>query len=246
MQRYKIIIEYDGTGFVGWQKQNASLSIQESLESAIYAFSGERVNIFAAGRTDAGVHAYGQVAHFDLEKTYNAHTVIDAINFHLRPKKIIVINAELVDDQFHARFAAKRRYYRYIIHNRHSPLALNDNRCWHVKRKLNIEKMNIAVQYFKGTHDFTSFRSIQCQSKSPIKTLGSITITKNNNDCITLDFYAQSFLHHMVRNITGTLKMIGVDKYKPEDVKEMLLAKNRSVAGVTAPAHGLYFVKVDY
>ena len=246
MQRYKIIIEYDGTGFAGWQKQNISPSIQESLENAIYAFSGERTNIFAAGRTDAGVHAYGQVAHFDLEKSHAVRTVVDAINFHLRSQKITVIDAWLVDDQFHARFSAKKRYYRYIIHNRHSPLALNSNRCWHVRRELGIEQMNIAAQYFKGTHDFTSFRSIQCQSKSPIKTLDSITIAKNNDGYIILDFHAQSFLHHMVRNITGTLKMVGADKYKPEDVKEMLLAKNRSAAGVTAPAHGLYFIKVEY
>ncbi len=246
MQRYKIIIEYDGAGFAGWQKQNISPSVQESIEKAIYDFSGEHANIFAAGRTDAGVHAYGQVAHFDLEKTHAARTVMDAINFHLRPQKITIIDAELVDDQFHARFSAKKRYYRYIIHNRHSPLALNSNRCWHVRRELDIEQMNVASKYFIGTHDFTSFRSIQCQSKSPIKTLDSITISKNNEDYITLDFHAQSFLHHMVRNITGTLKMVGAEKYKAEDVKEMLLAKDRSAAGVTAPAHGLYFVKVDY
>jgi tRNA pseudouridine38-40 synthase len=245
MQRYKIIIEYDGTAFSGWQKQPSSLSIQQCIEKAIYAFTSEEITVIAAGRTDTGVHALGQVAHFDLSKIYPANTIINAINFHLRPHKIVITNAETVDNGFHARFSAKKRYYRYIINNRYSPLALNRNRYWHVKKPLNLNQMKIAAQFLEGTHDFTSFRTIHCQSLSPIKTLEFITINKEQ-DLIMLDFCAKSFLHHMVRNITGTLQMVGIGKYEPEDIKLMLGAKDRSSSGITAPAHGLYFMKVEY
>ncbi len=245
MQRNKIIIEYDGTSFAGWQKQINSISIQECLEKAIYALSQERSTIFAAGRTDAGVHALGQVAHFDLKKNYPTHTIINALNSHLRPHKIVVIDAKLASMEFHARFSARKRYYRYVINNRFSPLALDKTRCWHIRCDMNIEKMQQAAEFLIGTHDFSSFRAIQCQALSPIKTLNFIKIERYDN-IIILDFGAQSFLHHMVRNITGTLKMVGSGQCSIDDFKTILLAKDRRKAGITAPAHGLYFMKVDY
>lgn len=244
MQRYKITIEYDGTDYCGWQRQDA-LSIQECVEKAIYAFSGEEVLVTACGRTDAGVHAYGQVAHFDLEKPHPTHTVVGAINYHLRPHKIVITKAELVDQEFHARFSAQKRYYRYLIVNRQSPPALDAKRCWFVRAKLDLEKMRMAAQYLIGTHDFTSFRAAQCQAASPVKTLDFIEIS-NFENTIIFDFAARSFLHHMVRNIVGTLKMVGEGRISPDEVAQMIEAKDRSSAGMTAPAHGLYFMRVEY
>lgn len=244
--RYKIVIEYDGSDFVGWQRQHNGISIQQLIEEAIYKFSGQEVEVFASGRTDAGVHAKGQVGHFDLSKSYPPQTIMGAINFHLRPHPIVIIDAQTTSLEFHARFSAQKRYYRYVIANRPAPLALDVKRAWHVFKPLNFIKMQEAARLLEGTHDFTSFRASQCQAKSPIKTLDYINITKTEEHMIFIDLAAKSFLHHMVRNIAGTLKMVGEEALNVEDVARILEAKNRSEAGITAPAHGLYFMATDY
>lgn len=221
------------------------MSVQQAIEEAIESFSSEKVRLHTAGRTDAGVHAYGQVAHFDLEKEFVADKVRGAINFHVRPHKIAIINVETMDEEFHARFSAKKRYYVYKIKNRRAPLALDSKRMWFVPHKLDVDKMRAAAKYLVGHHDFTSFRDSQCQSKSPVKTVDSIEI-KQNGDEIEIYVSAKSFLHHMVRNIAGTLKFVGDGKFSPKQVQDILEAKDRCAAGPTAPAYGLYFIKVDY
>lgn len=245
MPRYKAIIEYDGTDFSGWQRQKDVLSVQQLLEEAIERFSEEVVTTRAAGRTDAGVHAKGQVVHFDLSKDYPIKNIREGINFHLKTDAISMLEVEKTDEEFDARFSAKKRFYQYRIINRSSPLAINKNRAWHVREKLDIKKMQEAANILIGKHDFTSFRATQCQAKSPLKTLDNINITEHNEE-ILINFDAPSFLHHMVRNIVGTLKLVANGKISKEDVKEMLDAKDRSAAGPTAPAHGLYFMKVEY
>ncbi|PIR37368.1 MAG: tRNA pseudouridine(38-40) synthase TruA [Alphaproteobacteria bacterium CG11_big_fil_rev_8_21_14_0_20_39_49] len=245
MNRYKLTIEYDGTGLVGWQRQSDAMSIQQCIEESIEKFSGENVRLHVAGRTDAGVHAFGQVAHFDMQKIMPPLKVMGAINQHIRPNKIVVVDCENVNKDFHARFSAKKRYYVYRIINRRAPLAIEEGRAWFVPVELDIDKMKEAASYLIGQHDFTSFRDSQCQSNSPIKTLDEIRIEKNG-ELIRISVSAQSFLHHMVRNITGTLKLIGEGKWQPEYIKEIIASKNRCAAGPTAPAYGLYFIKVDY
>jgi tRNA pseudouridine38-40 synthase len=245
MPRYKLTIEYDGTGLAGWQRQKDTPSVQGHIENSIFKFSGKQVNLCTAGRTDAGVHAIAQVAHFDIDKEYPEETIIGAINQHIKPNKISVIACEQVSDSFHARFSAKKRYYLYKIVNRRSPLALESGRAWFVPVKLDIQEMRKATQYLIGKHDFTSFRDSQCQSASPVKTLDEIEIINYGQE-IAIYVSAKSFLHHMVRNITGTLKYIGEGKLSATDIPEILKDKKRCSAGPTAPAHGLYFVKVDY
>lgn len=245
MLRYKLTIEYDGTGLAGWQRQENAPSVQQTIEEAIKKFSGETVNLFCAGRTDAGVHGMGQVAHCDLVKSFPAKTVQNAINFHVKPAAIAVIDSIEVSNEFHARFSAIRRHYEYRIINRPAPLVLDAKRAWHLKKPLDIEAMQKATTYLTGQHDFTSFRAVACQAKSPIKTLETLSISKQG-DIITITVIAPSFLHHMVRNLVGTLSLVGEGKWQPEDVRTALLAKNRCAAGITAPAHGLYFMQVDY
>lgn len=246
MTRWKIIIEYDGGPFAGWQAQENGPSVQQALEGAIKAFSGESVRLHAAGRTDAGVHALGQVAHFDLEKDADASTVRDAINAHLRPKPIAVLEAEALSPEFHARFSAKKRHYLYrILHNRRSPVVLDAGRVWWVPPALDINAMKKAAGYLIGKHDFTSFRATLCQAESPVKTLERLDIFAAQDE-VHITAAAPSFLHHQVRNITGTLKLVGEGKWKPEDVKTALEARDRTAGGPKAPAHGLYFVKVEY
>lgn len=245
MPRYKIIIEYDGTGFVGWQRQQNDLSIQQAIEESIEKFSGEKITIHAAGRTDAGVHALGQVAHFDLSKSYTTKEIQGAINHFLKPNKVMILTCEEVDEAFHARFSAVKRYYRYEIFNRNTASIFETGRSWHIREKLNIEKMQLGAHYLIGQHDFTSFRTIHCQAYSPIKTLDEILISKQKDKIIIL-LKAKSFLHHMVRNIVGTLVNVGIEKLQPEDILRILEAKDRKYAAQTAPACGLYFVQVDY
>ncbi len=245
MPRYKCLVEYDGLGFNGWQKQDHAPSIQACIENAINLFSGEQPVIYTAGRTDAGVHALGQVFHFDLIKEFSPERVRGAINQHLKPHKIAIINVEIVSQDFHARFSAKKRYYQYRIINRRSLLALELNRAWHVPVELSLIKMQEAANYLIGHHDFSSFRDGQCQAKSPFKTIDEIKINQIG-DIITIDISARSFLHHMVRNIVGTLKMVGEGKWQPDYINHIIAAKDRKEAGPTAPAEGLYFVKVDY
>ncbi|MCL2538359.1 MAG: tRNA pseudouridine(38-40) synthase TruA [Alphaproteobacteria bacterium] len=250
MTRYKILLEYDGRNTVGWQIQGTrgnpnAPSIQGLVQDAIFAFCGERVDVLGAGRTDAGVHAIAMPAHFDLEKDADTDTIRDAVNFHLRSANapVSVLSAEIVSDDFHARFDCKMRHYRYIILNRRAPAILDDGRVWWIPRPLNIDAIRDAAQKFIGNHDWTSFRSSECQGKSPIKTLDKINISTKDNKII-IDVSAQSFLHHQVRNIVGTLAEIGLGK--PYDIDEIFAAKNRSVAGPTAPPDGLYFVNAEY
>lgn len=243
--RYKITIEYDGTNFHGWQRQAEISSVQATIENAIEKFTNEKVTLHVAGRTDAGVHALAQVAHFDLQKNFETHKIITAINHYVRNNFISIISCDKMDESFHARFNAKSRSYTYKIINRKSPPALDKNRVWFVPINLNVEKMREGAKYLIGRHDFTSFRASECQAKSPIKTIDHINIEKQG-DLILIHVKAKSFLHHMVRNIVGTLKLVGSEKIEPEKITDIINDKNRCSAGPNAPACGLYFVKVEY
>jgi tRNA pseudouridine38-40 synthase len=245
MTRYKLTLEYDGGGFVGWQRQDNGPSVQEALENAVKAFCGETVTSFAAGRTDAGVHALGQVAHVDLAKETTAETVRDALNFHLKPAPIAVLRAEAVGEDFHARFSAKARLYRYRIVNRRPPLALDRGHAWLIGGELDAAAMNDAAQALVGHHDFTSFRATLCQAKSPVKTLDVLEVRRAGEE-ISVNARAQSFLHHQVRNMVGTLKLVGEGKWTQADVAAALAARDRSAAGPTAPPEGLYLTEVWY
>jgi len=243
--RYRIIVEYDGREFVGWQRQENGLGVQAVIEDAIEKYAGERVTLFGAGRTDAGVHALGQVAHFDLVRDDPTDTVRDAINFHIRPHAVSVLSAEVVDDDFHARFSAIERRYVYRIVNRRAPLALDRGRAWWVPVPLDAAAMHEAAQVLVGKHDFTSFRASLCQAKSPVKTLDQLDVERAGEE-IRIHARARSFLHHQVRNLTGTLKLVGEGKWTQGDVAAALEARDRARGGPTAPAEGLYLVSVGY
>ncbi|MBO4480011.1 MAG: tRNA pseudouridine(38-40) synthase TruA [Alphaproteobacteria bacterium] len=243
MTRYKVILEYDGTDLIGWQENTQGPSVQSLLKDAIEKFCGVRPDVIGAGRTDAGVHAIGMVAHFDLNKEFDANTVMRAVNFYLNNAPVSVLDCKIVADDFNARFSCKMRHYKYIVLNRPSKPVLDKNRVWWVPRKLNIKKMRMAADKLVGKHDFTSFRASECQAKSPIKTLDSCCI-EQDDDMIIFDFFARSFLHHQVRNMVGTLVEIGLGK--PYDIDKIFKAQDRSAAGATAPASGLYFIRADY
>jgi tRNA pseudouridine38-40 synthase len=243
--RYKLTLEYDGAGFVGWQRQDNGPSVQAALESAVVGFCGEAVTVHGAGRTDAGVHALGQVAHIDLAKETDAETVRDALNAHLKPAAVAVLTAEAVDGDFHARFSAIERIYRYRIVNRRARLALDRGRAWFVPQPLDAAAMHDAAQALLGHHDFTSFRARECQAKSPVKTLDALDVTRDGQE-LRIDVRARSFLHHQVRNMVGTLKLAGEGKWSRADVARALEARDRSAAGPTAPAEGLYLLSVGY
>jgi tRNA pseudouridine38-40 synthase len=245
MTRYKLTIEYDGGPFCGWQRQGNGPSVQQAIEEAIDKFAQERVTVHGAGRTDAGVHALGQVAHIDLAKETDADTVRDAINFHLRPHPVAVLAATVAPAGFHARFSATGRAYCYRIVNRRGPLALDRGRAWHVSPLLDAEAMHAAAQHLVGHHDFTTFRSAECQADSPMKTMDAISV-KRHGDGISIAVRARSFLHNQVRIITGTLKLVGDGKWTAEDVAAALAAKDRAKGGPTAPPDGLYLTRVDY
>ena len=245
MTRFKLTLEFDGTDFVGWQRQDNGPSVQEALEKAIHGFSGETVMVQGAGRTDSGVHAFAQVAHFDMEKYFDTDTVRDAINFHVKPGAISVLRAEEVSEEFHARFSAKERAYLYRIFNRRAPPALNRRQNWWVTMPLDVHAMNDAAQVLIGRHDFTTFRAVYCQAKSPVKTLDLLDITRNG-DVVEIRVRARSFLHHQVRNFVGTLKLVGEGKWSKADVERALAAKDRTAGGPTAPAQGLFLTEVVY
>lgn len=245
MPRYKFTIEYDGKGYVGWQRQDNGISIQQTIEEAIESFCQEKPALYVAGRTDAGVHALGQVAHCDLENQFPAYKIRDAVNFYLRKKNIIILDVEEVDDNFNARTSARKRIYLYRILNRRAPPAIRKGKVWHIGPELDIKAMKKGAKHLLGKHDFSSFRASLCQAKSPIKTLDILDI-KTKDDEIHITAEARSFLHHMVRNMVGTLHHVGVGKMQPDDVKTILKAKDRTAAGPTAPAHGLYLVRVEY
>ena len=241
MTRYKVILEYDGTDLIGWQENAQGPSVQSLLKDAIEKFCGERPDIVGAGRTDAGVHAVAMTAHFDLNSDVDANTVMRAVNFYLNNAP--VLDCEKVSNDFNARFSCVARHYKYIVLNRSAPPVLDMNRVWWVPRKLNINAMRKSANLLIGKHDFTSFRASQCQAKSPIKTLDYCHIEKKD-EYIVFDFSARSFLHHQVRNMVGTLVEIGLGT--PYDINEIFAARNRSAAGATAPASGLYFIRADY
>lgn len=245
MTRWKLTLEYDGRPFVGWQRQDNGPSVQAALERAVEAFCGEPATLFAAGRTDAGVHATGQVAHVDIAKAADADTVRDALNFHLKPDPVVVLSAEAAAPDFHARFSATMRHYRYRILNRRPPPVLDRGRVWHVGAPLDPAAMHAAAQILAGKHDFTSFRAVACQSDSPVKTLDAISVTAVGEE-VHLRVRARSFLHHQVRNFAGTLKLVGEEKWTAGDVASALAARDRSRAGPTAPPEGLYLIGVDY
>ncbi len=245
MTRYKLTVEYDGTDYVGWQRQDNGPSIQAELEAAILAFSDETAVVHGAGRTDAGVHAEAQTAHVDIAKDVGADTVRDAMNHFLREVPVSVLRAEAVDDAFHARHAAKARHYRYRILNRRPQPALDAGRVWWVRVRLDADAMADAAQELLGLHDFTSFRASLCQAKSPVKTLDRLDVSRLGEE-VVVEASAQSFLHHQVRNIVGTLVMVGEGKWTRADVRTALEARARAAAGPTAPACGLCLVRVDY
>lgn len=246
MPRYRLTIEYDGGPFVGWQRQDNGPTVQAALEEAVRAFSGEHVEVAGAGRTDTGVHAEAQVAHLDLQsERFDGRTVMNAINAHLRPLPVAVLAAAVVDAGFHARFSAVWRSYRYVIVNRRAPLALDAGRAWHVMATLDPAAMQAGADRLVGHHDFTSFRAAQCQSKSPEKTLDLLRVSRLG-ERIVVEARARSFLHHQVRNMVGTLKLVGEGKWRPGDVTAALRARDRAAAGPTAPADGLTLVAVGY
>ena len=272
--RYRIDIEYDGTNYSGWQKQGQGLSIQEIIEDCIAKLSRQNTEVIGCGRTDAGVHAVSQVAHFDLDKKIDETTMVNGLNYYLglnnrlliskfgeaiadkfgdfysdfrllSGQDIVIKSCEIVDEDFHARFSSKMRYYQYVIVNRMAPLGLMKNRAWHIIKDLDIDLMNKASQMLIGKHDFSSFRDSQCQALSPIKTMNSCEVTKNE-DRVIFNFSAKSFLHHMIRNIVGTLRDVGIKKTSIDEFEKILEAKDRRAAGMNAPACGLYFLGAEY
>ena len=245
MQRYKLKIEYDGTPFVGWQFQKNGLSIQEVLQRAIFNLSKEKVIVTGAGRTDAGVHALEQIAHFDLVKNIKKKNILPGLNQHIGNKPITILKINKINKKFHSRFDAKKRTYQYIIINRQSPLALQKNKAWHIRKKLNIEAMKKAVKLLLGAHDFSTFRASSCGAKSPVKTMEKISINKRK-DRITLNFTSKSFLQQQVRSMVGCIKFLGDGKWTIDQFKKSFKSKNRLKCAPPAPACGLYLKKIKY
>lgn len=245
MTRYKLTIEYDGRPFVGWQRQANGLSVQQAVEEAVAAFCGEETRVASAGRTDSGVHALGQVAHVDIARPTTALEVLGALNAHLRPYPVAILSATEAPEDFDARFSAVRRAYRYRIVNRRAPLTFDSGLAWRVPGRLNANAMHEAAQRLVGHHDFTSFRASECQAKSPVKTLERLDVRRLGPE-IEVAVEARSFLHHMVRNIVGTLKLVGQGRWTGDDVAAALAACDRAAGGPTAPPDGLYFVSVAY
>lgn len=247
MPRYRMTVEYDGSPYVGWQRQDNGHSVQGAIERAIHAMTGEWISLRAAGRTDAGVHAYGQVCHADLGRDWKAETVANAVNAHLvmAGEHVVILDAERVPESFDARFSATKRHYLYRIISRPAPLAIEAMRAWHVKKQLDHEAMHEAAQMLVGHHDFTTFRSVRCQAKNPNRTMDRITVTRSG-ELVEIRASAQSFLHNQIRSFAGTLKMAGEGRWTPGDVKAALEARDRTRCGPVAPPHGLYFMQVDY
>jgi len=243
--RWRLLLEFDGGDFAGWQRQENAPSVQAAVEEAVFAFSGERSLVQGAGRTDSGVHATGQVAHLDLEKQTSAETLRDAVNHHLRPLPVAVLAAVPAAPDFHARFSARGRRYLYRILDRRAPAVLERGRVWWVPRSLDVAAMQAAAQRLLGRHDFTSFRAVACQAVSPIKTLDRLDVRRVRSE-VWVEAAARSFLHHQVRNLVGTLQFVGSGKWQPEEVSRVLAARDRRAAGPTAPPQGLYLTEVIY
>ena len=245
MPRYKLTIEYDGRPFVGWQVQDNGPTVQGVLMAAVEAFSGEKVSVQGAGRTDAGVHALGQVGHLDLSKEWDADTVRDALNAHLRPHPVAVVSAEEVEPTFDARFSAIKRHYLYRIINRRADLTFERGRAWRVAKPLNSAAMHAAAQRLVGQHDFTTFRHAECQAKSPVKTLDQLDVHRMRDD-IRVVASARSFLHTQVRSMVGALALVGEGKWSADDVSAALAKRDRTACAPVAPPDGLYLTSVDY
>lgn len=245
MTRWKLTVEYHGGGFSGWQRQTHSLSVQQIIEDAVFKFSGEVVMLHVCGRTDTGVHARANVAHMDLQKETTADTVRDALNFHVRPHRVVVIEVEAVPDSFHARFDAQSRSYVYRIINRRAPLALLPDQAWHVHRPLEVAAMQKAADTLIGHHDFSTFRAQHCQANSPMRTLDILTVTRDGEE-VRIFTRARSFLYHQVRNMVGTLVMVGHGQWSHDQFVDAFRACDRRAGGPTAPPQGLVFWEVTY
>ena len=245
MPRYKLTIEYDGTGFFGWQFQADHATVQGVLEAALERIHGTHILVQGAGRTDTGVHALGQVAHVDLPKSWDPFVLRNAINGNVRPHPVSVLEAEEVSDDFHARFSATKRSYLYRILNRRAPPSVDRDRVWHVPVEMDAEAMHEAAQHLVGKHDFTTFRAADCQAQSPVKTLDRFEVSRYGEE-IEIRAEARSFLHHQVRSMVGSLKFVGEGKWPAIKMKKALEARDRSACGVVAPPHGLYLVSVGY
>jgi tRNA pseudouridine38-40 synthase len=245
MSRYRLTIEYDGGPFVGWQRQANGRSIQQAIEDALKKLTGEDLTLRGAGRTDAGVHALGQVAHFDLERAWEPDTLRDGLNAHLRPEPVAVLSAEAAAADFDSRFSAIRRHYCYRIITRRAPLVIDRGRAWHFSRPLDAVAMHRAAQRLVGTHDFTTFRSTECQAKSPVRTLEKLDVLLADDE-IKVTAVARSFLHNQVRSMVGSLKLLGEGKWGADDITRALEARDRAASGPVAPPQGLYLMRVDY
>jgi tRNA pseudouridine38-40 synthase len=245
MPRFKLILEYDGAPFVGWQRQENGLSVQEALEGALFAMTAERVTAHGAGRTDAGVHAWGQVAHVDLERDWAPFRLSEGLNALLRPHPVAIVGAERAADDFDARHSATARHYRYRIVNRRAPLTVERGSAWRVKPRLDADAMHAAGLVLLGRHDFSTFRDSQCQANSPIRTLDRVDVRREGDE-VLFEASARSFLHRQVRSMVGTLVEVGAGRWSADDFKAAFEAADRSRCGPVAPPHGLYLVRVDY
>jgi tRNA pseudouridine38-40 synthase len=247
MPRFRMVVEYDGTPYVGWQRQENGHSVQGAIEKAIFSMTGETIALKAAGRTDSGVHAFGQVCHVDLARQWKTDVLMNALNAYLAQAKerVAVLEAEAVPETFDARFSATKRHYLYRIINRPAPIAIEAERAWHVKKPLDHELMHAAAQELVGHHDFTTFRSSHCQAKNPKRTIERLDVSRTG-ELIEIRASAQSFLHNQIRSFAGTLRMAGEGKWSPMDVREALAARDRTRCGPVAPPHGLFFMQVDY
>ena len=245
MTRWKLTIEYDGSPFMGWQRQEHGRSVQQALEEALQRMTGEQAAFHAAGRTDAGVHALAMTAHVDVERNLTPHRLREGLNALVRPQPISVLEVETVKDDWHARFSCVGRRYLYRILNRRVPPALDVGKVWHIAVPLDVEAMREGASHLIGRHDFTTFRSAQCQSDSPVKTLDRLEVSRAGEE-IHVEAAARSFLHHQVRSMVGCLALVGRDQWRPEDIRKALEARDRSALGFNAPPHGLYFVEAIY
>ncbi|HBS30127.1 MAG TPA: tRNA pseudouridine(38-40) synthase TruA [Parvularcula sp.] len=245
MPRYKVILEFDGGPFVGWQAQANGRAVQQALEDAVFKFSGETVTVFSAGRTDAGVHALAMPAHFDLERPRDPGVIRDALNFHLKPDPVAVLEAEEVAADFHTRFSATARRYRYRIVNRRAPLTLEAGRAWRLAPPIDADAMNRAAQVLVGRHDFTTFRASTCQAATPVKTLNSIAVDRRGDD-VFIETAARSFLHHQVRSMAGALAEVGMGRWSVADFEAAFRAADRTRCAQVAPPEGLYFIGAEY
>lgn len=245
MTRFALTLEFDGGPFAGLQRQANAPSVQQAVEDAAYAVTGERATMAAAGRTDAGVHGLAMRAHLDIDRPFAPFRLMEALNARLRPAPVAVLACEAVDDSWHARFSCIGRAYEYRIANRRAPLALERGRAWQVARPLDAEKMHEAAQALVGRHDFTTFRSVHCQAASPVKTLDRLTV-RRDGETVIVEAAARSFLHHQVRSMVGCLALVGLGRWRPERVGEALAARQRQALGLNAPPHGLYFVRAVY